>query len=192
MITYLQERHRPLFESLTTPEIDFVWTCVTKRWPADTHAFTQPPVNPEELFTACKLSGLDHARVILSFASMNGSARPVLEKLIGAPIKPWAASVEAAQETAAAAAGQGASSPATQGRAQGHQGLAAHRRPAKVDTRVVVAVAPQPHRVGSLMHTSYEHWSVGDTVQQCRDRGVIAMGARRDIRRGYVKVEAPR
>ena len=194
-ITQLQERHRPLFAALDSSEVSFVWAHVHKRWPADTRQFTIPPADPEDLFVACKLSGLDHARVVLSLANLNGAARPVIEKLIGHPILPWAESVEEKLQ-----ARSGASAGAIGGLAKGAVALPSgvkeprrvRSKPAKVDSRVVLSVAAQPHRPGTLMHASYQCWVIGDTVQECKSRGVINMSVRRDVRRGYVVLGAPR
>jgi len=194
-ITQLQERHRPLFASLDSVETRFVWLHVARRWPRDTSHVTYPPVDPDELFATCQEAGLDHARVVLSLANLNGAARPTIEKLIGHPILPWAESVEKKLEARGAV-----SRGATAGLASGASSLPGSSRtayktrakPAKVDSRIVLSVKPQPHKPGTLMHASYECWVVGDTVQACRNRGVIATGVRRDVRRGHVVLGGPK
>ncbi len=193
MMTQLQERHRPLFTSLTSMEAAFVWSKVCERWPGDVRKWIAGHQNraqvddPEILFENCRGVGLDHARVVLSLANLNGAARPVIEKLIGKAIVPWGPTVEAAQEAASAAGGDPV---VARGRAESGPQRVARGPSARVDNRVVVWVAENnPHRPGSEMAACFDLWRVGDTVQQCRDRGVIARSLRRDVRRGYIRVE---
>jgi hypothetical protein len=200
MQTMLQERHRPLFAALAPDEVEFVWNQVHQRWPEDTRGFYLAVPDPYDLFTLCQTAGLDHARVVLSLANLNGAARPVIEKLIGRPIRPWAATVEAEtlarEEARGAARQQGAqpagTGPATTLPASRPAPLATSRAPGKTDSRVVLAVAPNPYKGETAMRSGYECWRVGDTVQACRNRGMGRNNARRDVRRGYVQVGAPR
>lgn len=192
MTTQLQERHRSLFASLTLPEVELVWDRVAKRWIDEARSAKVPPDSPGSLFEVCRDIGLDHARVVLSLANENGAARPVIEKLIGHPIKNWAASVEAELEAKAEAraiscVGKGGPDGKLARADRGEAGPTV--QPRKVDTRLVVSVAPNPHRAGSDMASSYEKWRVGDTAQMCRDRGLIARSLRRDVRKGYVVLE---
>jgi hypothetical protein len=196
-ITQLQERHRPLFSTLAPEEAQFVWGHVRKKWGKYLHDPdpTDQPDDGDCLFDLCQSSGLDHARVVLSLANLNGAARPVIEKLIGHPILPWAASVEEKLEARSGAAGRSTgvgARGATTGATGAKDACRARSSTAKADTRVVISVVPQPHKPGTLMYASYACWAAGDTVQTCRDRGVIAMSLRRDVRKGYVKLGAPK
>jgi hypothetical protein len=191
VITRLQERHRPLFATLTPSEVEYVWDQVTNKWRADVEEYSNGHEvvveTPDQLFETCRSVGLDHARVVLSFAGEGGAARPIIEKLIGRPIVPWGPTVEAAQAEAAAARASGrptppGSPPATRSPTTG---------PAKrSDTRIVVWIRDaNPHRAGCEMAISFDKWRVGETVQQCRDRGVSARNVRRDVRHGHVRLE---
>lgn len=183
MITCLQERHRPLFASLSDAEVMLVWHRVTMRW--DT-CRPPPPVNANELFEMCQAAGLDHARVVLSLADMNGAARPILEKLIGKPIAPWAEAVTTAQGAAVAGIDRGAGAAP----ARAAKPLAIVPSPVKVaDNRRVLAVKPNPYRLDTTVAITYLKWRVGDTVDQCKARGLTAQSVRRDVRRGYVTLE---
>jgi hypothetical protein len=42
------------------------------------------------------------------------------------------------------------------------------------------------------MYDAYLAWRVGDTVSECRARGVLARSLRRDVRRGYVVLKGVR
>lgn len=180
MSAYLSERHHPQFTALAPAEAQLVWNRITQRWPDDTRAVRQPPADGDELFDDCQLCGLDQVRVVLSVADLgNDTGRTVIEKLIGRPIIPWAASVEAKQDDPCDVC----DGPAAQ---------AARHRKQPPDTRIVLSVGPQPHTPGTLIHASYECWRVGDTVQQCRVRGVVRNGVRRDVLHGHVRLGAPR
>jgi hypothetical protein len=186
VITRLQERHRPLFATLTPPEVEYVWDQVTNKWRNDTEKLERPST-ADALFNTCRDAGLDHARVVLSFAGENGDARPIIEKLVGRAIVPWGPTVEAAQAEAAVARASGrpslpGSPPVPRSPTTG---------PAKrSDTRIVAWVRDtNPHRAGCEMAISFDKWRVGETVQQCRDRGVSARNVRRDVRHGHVRLE---
>lgn len=180
MRTMLQERHRPAFAVLTPEQMDLVWGRVVTSWPADMRKFLgSPPSTPGELFETCRDAGLDHARVVLSLAmESNPLGRGTLEALVGRPIAPWAASVEAAQMIH-------------------HVNVNGDERPKKVaaprsapDTRVVVEVLePNPHREGTAMWKAYKKWRVGASIVELSQTGMPARSIRRDIRHGYIKVE---
>jgi hypothetical protein len=206
-VTHLQERHRPLFAALDPQEAQFVWTKVRERWPRDVDKTPDPsdmPDDGESLFDLCRTAGLDHARVVLSLANLNGTARPTIEKLIGRPILAWGPSVEAAQEALQAARlsrrrvapGSGATAqgpdPGRPGGGSPISGRASRTTQPKIDNRLVASVAPQPHRAGTEMYDAYLAWRVGDTVSECRERGVLARSLRRDVRRGYVVLKGVR
>lgn len=169
MRTLLQERHRPLFANLAPDQTALVWSRVTEAWPGDLRPFKdQCPVCGEELFEICRNAGLDHARVVLSMArEIEAPGVKAIEALVGHPILPWAASVEAAT-----ALGQPARVVAS---------------PPPRDTRVVVSVAPgNPHHPGSKAHADYAKWRVGKTIDELVQCGMSKRAARRGPRRGWV------
>ena len=175
----LSETYRPLFTSLTPPEVSLVWSAITNMWHLPNRV--SPPADPDSLFETCRNAGLDHASVVLSLAGRNGPARSVIEKLIGKPIQHWAESVEAAKAEV--------SIQLAEAKKQGAEKLLRHRMMARAaDTRIVMSVAPQPYREGSMMHHYYQRWRVGDTVEACKQRGLPRWSVSRDIERGHVKV----
>lgn len=185
MITRLQERHRPLFESLTQDEARYVFARVRARWPRDLCGVAVDAVtNGAALFDACRAAGLDQARVVLALASQRADV--ILEKLVGRPILPWATSVEAKLLAAEQAARPG---QAGRMRTSATAAQAAPVAPPAGAALVVKVVKVNPHKPHSLAEVSYRKWRVGDTVAQCRERGLLAISARRDVRRGYVVVE---
>jgi len=174
--TQLQERHRALFSSLDHNQTTLVWDRVSKAYSTEfSKVGWPPPSNGGEVFEICREAGLDHARVVLSLARESDNfGRGTIEALIGRPIVPWAESVEAAN---GAGLSYVVSKPQTK----------------REDTRVVVSVIPNPHKkIGSQMQVDYAYWRVGDTVQECRDRGLSARSVRRDVRHGHVVLGAPR
>lgn len=208
-LTILQERHRAGFTQLDPEEAGYVWNQVTNRWKSDIRRYFSSrevqyvPVSGSELFDLCRDIGLDQCRVILAFAGQNGRARPIIEKLMGHAIVPWAETVEA---STAESGGSHTSWGWGTGQRVGGGGDAAQgavrvynhplrmvgtdtRLQKRVDTRIVRSVIENPHRIGSEMHGRYQHWIVGDTVDACIKRGLTTRSVRRDVRHGNVTLQ---
>lgn len=175
MKTMLQERHRPLFASLAPEQMALVWNRVVEAWPADMRKFLgSEPSSPGDLFEVCREAGLDHARVVLSLArEIQPLGITAIETLVGRPILPWAATVEAEERIRNPPKARPAPPPVK-----------------PPDARMVELVQkPNPHREGTGMWKAYEKWEVGKTVGELTQRGMPARSIRRDVRHGYVVVK---
>jgi hypothetical protein len=174
MRTMLQERHRHLFSALAPEQMTLVWNRVVQAWPTDMRQFlATPPNNSGGLFEVCRDAGLDHARVVLSLATeYNAVGRGTIETLVGHPIVPWAATVEAEERLRNPPPVRSTVTPA----------IKVH------DARVVISVAPNPHREDTGMYRAYQRWVVGAVVGDLLQRGMPSRSVRRDIRHGYVVV----
>lgn len=186
MRTMLQERHRPLFSSLNHEQMDLVWQRVVQAWPADMRGFLgNPPDCPTKLFETCREAGLDHARVVLSLArEYDLVGRATIEALVGRPIVPWAATVEAARP----APPRPVKAQEDDEEGEGEESGGSH-----LDRMVVVSVNPvNPHREGTKAWREYNRWVVGKTVAELLQKGMSRRAARRGPRNGWVILEEPK
>jgi hypothetical protein len=129
------------------------------------------PTTGEELFSMCREAGLDQAGVVLSLASETTPAGiAAIEALVGRPIHHWARTAQAARDAAPRATPRGVAVP----------------RAKDYDQKFVVAVVPNPKKIGSSTHLRFQNWVVGRTVAECMAAGLTRADADWDVGRGFV------
>jgi hypothetical protein len=169
MRTILQEYHRSFFASLDPDQTELVWSKVIEVWPGDMRPFSSIcPTCGEDLFEFCRDAGLDHARVVLALAREHEPLGVgAIETLVGQPIKPWAASVQAKA---------GVPTP-----------VAPPPQVAPTDVRVVLSInITNPHREGTTAWAEFNRWEVGKTMGQLIQKGMSRRAARRGPRNGWI------
>lgn len=162
-------KYQTHFSNLSPEHVAHVTAAVSAR-----HAWPEPPtlVSGIELWQFCQDAGLDQADVVVSMAD---DATPLgvvcIETLIGHPIVRGGVG--------------GAKTPQqrTPPRTRQPRGAAVRRS----DPRVIVEIAPNPKKPGSLSHARYALYVVGMSVDAALAAGVRQEDIRYDSSRGFIK-----
>jgi hypothetical protein len=169
----LQERHRVLFESLTSTEVARAATRMEQDMVLPRRLGVPHHADGHWLFEVCRREDLDHASCVFPLCREHDDIGvSALEKLVGKPINVWRPAHRTPTRTS-----QAASKPATG---------AGNFSP----TQVVLSVVSNPKKVGCAAWHRYRHWVVGETVQACMARGLTRADVLWDIdySRGFVKL----
>lgn len=184
--TMLQDKHRPAFEALSEPQLARLVSRLSDGGVVQDPGITAVS-NGIELFTVCREAGLDQAAVVLSLGrEIDLVGRKAIETLIGREITDldWRK-----QQRHWGAPGSATMSAPMR--------MPSSREPARrvvVDVKhgmVVVAVKPNPKKVGSSSHDRYAKWAVGLTVSECIAAGLTMADVKWDTERGFVTIADP-
>lgn len=139
------------------------------------------PATGRELAEACAREGISpHAAAIRLLSAPEPYIAPLVTSLAGTRIQ----KIPLGECAIDPLTGRLRATPA-----QRPPGARAPRR--THDPRIVISVAPNPKREGSLAHRRYAHWRVGETVSACLEAGLTQADVRWDVERGYVRLTMP-
>jgi hypothetical protein len=164
------ERHLPFFLALDAHPAALARVC-------ERHQFTGIATGAE-LFVRCQSEHLDHARTVLPLVRETDEVGlKAIECLVGKPVQPWCPPSATPSRGVVAKSGERKLVPQASG---------------DRDRLYVVAIVPNPKKVGSASHTRFALWQVGLTVAECMARGISRGDVSWDVERGFVTLgESP-